>query len=108
MNFWECVALIVTVPSLSLGSIIHAIIWTKHRQKIAEMKLKNSGSLPVELKTELASMRSDIHQLRDTTMQYDLSFDTALQQMDRRLGNIEAKKSYVEAENPQEKVSSRY
>ena len=108
IGFGEALAIIVTVPTVMVGSIVHAIIWTRHRYKIEEIKSKTVSGLPQEIKSEFASLRADMHNLRDTTMQYDLSFDTALQQMDRRLGNIEASKHYSENETTKEKVSSRY
>jgi hypothetical protein len=38
---------------------------------------------------QLDAIRAEIQSLRDTTLQYDLSFDTNLQQMERRLNAME-------------------
>ena len=96
--------LIVTVPSLTVGSIIHAMIWNHYRRKHAEIKAKNGNGLSEEAKAEFAAIRAEIHTLRDTTLQYDLSFDTSLQQMERRLISIETQKRYGVEEPIREQV----
>ncbi|MCX6380092.1 MAG: hypothetical protein NT023_11560 [Armatimonadetes bacterium] len=44
-------------------------------------------------------MRDEIRSLRDTSMQYDISFDTALQNMDRRIGSVEQRVNQISGEN---------
>lgn len=96
--------LIVTVPSLTVGSIIHAMIWNHYRRKHAEILAKSGNGLNAEIKAEFAAIRAEIHTLRDTTLQYDLSFDTSLQQMERRLISIETQKRYGTEETIREQV----
>jgi hypothetical protein len=64
-------------------------IWTSHRRKMLELqlRLRNEGSS--SLQAEVEALRQEVRNLRDTTMQYDLSFDTALQRMEQRVEGIE-------------------
>jgi hypothetical protein len=90
MNFWEILTLmLVGVPLVGVSSIIPALIWTHHRRKMEELRIQNRRLLSEDIRTEFAALRSEIRELRDTSMQYDLSFDTALQQMERRMTHLE-------------------
>ena len=64
-------------------------IWTSHRRKVLELqlRLRNEGSSSVH--AEIEALQREVRALRDTTMQYDLSFDTALQRMEQRVEMIE-------------------
>src|SRR5579871_347263 len=70
-------------------SIPLSAIWTSHRRKILEMqmRLRNEGDAGVRASVE--ALREEVRALRDTTTQYDLSFDTALQRMERRVEGLE-------------------
>ena len=70
-------------------SIPLALIMTYHKRKMEEIRLKRMGMMTDEVKAEFAALRGEISALRDTTMQYDLSFDTNLQRMERRLEHLE-------------------
>lgn len=58
-------------------SIPLALIMTYHKRKMEEIRLKRMGMMTEEVKAEFAALRGEINALRDTTMQYDLSFDTS-------------------------------
>jgi hypothetical protein len=47
------------------------------------------GQEVTAVREELAALRTQVTELRDTTMQYDLSFDTALQRLERRVEQVE-------------------
>ena len=95
MAFWEILTLLtVGVPLVGISSIIPALIWTYHRRKMEELRLKGGRLMAEDIRTEFATLRSEIRDLRDTTMQYDLSFDTALQRLERRIAHIERGNSY--------------
>jgi len=83
---------IVTVP-LMLFSIPLLAIWTSHRRKMEEMRQMRQSSIGKEIQAEFAAVRKEIQSLRDTTMQYDLSFDTALQRMEARVAGLERRSS---------------
>ncbi len=70
-------------------SIPMAIIMTYHKRKMEEIRLKKMGMMTEEVKAEFAALRAEVQALRDTTMQYDLSFDTNLQRMERRIEHLE-------------------
>src|SRR5437762_2626724 len=64
-------------------------IWTDHQRKVLEMKLQLKNHGDTGLRGELEALRDEVRSLRDTSMQYDLSFDTALQRMEQRVEGIE-------------------
>ena len=70
-------------------SIPLALIMTYHKRKMEEIRLKRMGMMTEEVKAEFAALRGEINALRDTTMQYDLSFDTNLQRLERRMEHLE-------------------
>lgn len=100
MNFWQILTLLlVGVPLLGISSIVPMLIWTHHRRKMEELRMKGGRIVAEDIRTEFATIRAEIRDLRDTSMQYDLSFDTALQQMERRVNKIE-RTAYRETEAP--------
>lgn len=62
---------------------------TSHRRKILELKLRVSNQGDEGLRNTVDQLRSEVRSLRDTTMQYDMSFDTALQRIERRVDSLE-------------------
>ena len=81
-------ALIMSVP-------IVAIV-TGHMRAVAEMKLKfRKETAPAPECIE--AMRREIAELRDTTTRFDVSFDTALQRIEDRLTQVEARSSRSDA-----------
>ena len=79
---------IILVPLL-VFSIPLLAIWTHHRRKMEEMRAQRNAQYNEEIRAEFASVRAEIKSLRDTSMQYDLSFDTNLQHLERRLAQLE-------------------
>ena len=83
------VALLVGVPIVGIFSIPPFLIWTNHRRKMEELKIQRQRMISEDVRSEFAALRAEIRDLRDTTMQYDLSFDTALQHVEHRLSQLE-------------------
>jgi hypothetical protein len=52
-----------------------------------QLKLRGQGSDSVH--SEVEALRQEVRALRDTSTQYDLSFDAALQRMEHRVQGIE-------------------
>src|SRR5437899_1818953 len=77
------------VAIMSVFSIPLFALWTHHRRKMEELRMQGRRLVAEDIRTEFATVRAEIRDLRDTAMQYDLSFDTALQQMERRINRIE-------------------
>jgi hypothetical protein len=80
----------LAVVCLIFGIPIVAIL-THHHRKVLEMKLRLKQETDQSLRRELQSIRSQIEQLRDTTTQYDMSFDTALQRLEARVSHLETR-----------------
>ena len=64
-------------------------ITTTHRRKMLEMKLRMHTQGDDSLRATVDQLRSEVRSLRDTTTQYDMSFDTALQRIERRVDSLE-------------------
>lgn len=67
---------------------------SRSRVEIAQLRAgqQTSASNSQEigaLREEVRMLREELRTTRDTTSQYDLSFDTALQRMERRVEHIE-------------------
>ena len=80
---------IIMLPALLFFSIPLYMIHTYHQRKLEEIKQR--GKLAGEQKTveSIAELRRELIALRDTTTQYDISFDTALQRLDSRMNYAE-------------------
>ncbi len=73
-------------------------IWTHHRRKVLEMQLQLRNQGDGSVRTDLEAMRHELRSLRDTSTQYDLSFDAALQRMEHRVQQVERRVSAIQPE----------
>ena len=73
-------------------------IWTYHKRKLEEIKARNRLSISEETRVAIEALRQEFNGLRDTTTQYDMSFDTALHRLESRIGTMERRISSVEQE----------
>lgn len=64
-------------------------IWTEHREKMSRLYLESQTRRGEELLAQMKALRMEIQALRDTTTQFDLSFDTTLQQLTSRVEALE-------------------
>jgi hypothetical protein len=79
----------VMICFIIFGSIT-AIVSMKHRHKMEEMRiLRGEGGKNVA-GDDLRKLQEQIHELRDTTTRYDMSFDAALQRLEARVSHIES------------------
>jgi len=74
-------------------------MWTHHRRKMMEMQLRIKEPNEVSSKSEIEALRQEIRMVRDTSTQYDLSFDTALQRMEHRVEGIERRVAAIQSED---------
>lgn len=91
MDTPNLVALVLIFCGIPLGvlAIPLTLIVTYHRRKMEELRLQREHHLSEEVRAELAAVRAEIQQLRDTTMQYDLSQEAALERVEHRLNYLE-------------------
>ena len=83
-NFIGLVAIVMTF------GVPLTVIWTHHQRKMAELQLKlRQGGQDNTLRASVEALREEVRALKDTTMQYDLSFDTALQNIENRVQSME-------------------
>ena len=69
--------------------VVHAIL--RHKQRMRELDRGLSPVSDANLRLEVEKLRQELRQLRDTTSQYDISFDTALQNMERKYETMDRK-----------------
>lgn len=80
---------IVVIVAICIGGSVMSDFF-KHRSKIAQLHIESQNKRTDT--TGLASieaLRDEIRALRDTTTQYDMSFDSALQRMEQRVEHLE-------------------
>jgi hypothetical protein len=63
-----------------------------------KMQLQNQGD--ANLRASVEALQQEVRALRETSTQYDLSFDSALQRMESRMENVERRVQAVEANTP--------
>ena len=94
------------VPMMIFAIPIVAI-WTKHQRKMAEIQAMRGPQIDHNVQSELQALRNEVRSLRDTTMQYDLSFDTALQNMERKHEGLERKVQCLQRDSVSELINRR-
>ncbi len=82
---------------LAVFSIPVTAIWTAHKRQMLEMQMRMKQEGDVSVRAAVDELRAEVRSLKDTTMQYDLSFDTALQRMESRVEGMERRLTTVEA-----------
>jgi polyhydroxyalkanoate synthesis regulator phasin len=88
--------LIVTIIGIIFGVGALAII-TEHLQKMAQIRRSHATDESYDrVMQTLAQVQHELKQLRDTTSEYDLSFDTALQRIESRVSHIEQRVHQLE------------
>lgn len=87
------------IAILCVFGIPLSAIWTSHRRKVLELELQLRGQGDNGVRAEVEALRQEVRSLRDTSTQYDLSFDTALQRMERRVEGIERKVQSIQPDD---------
>jgi hypothetical protein len=72
-------------------------IWTYHKRKMMEIKMRQDVQIAEETRKAIAALRNEFKELRDTTSAYDVSLDNTLQRLERRIEHIEQRSGYAES-----------
>lgn len=81
--------IVIGIPVGFATFIVSSAMYMYHRRKMEELRQKEQRLIAADIQGEFDKLRGEIRDLRDVSMQYDLSFDTALQQMEHRLAHLE-------------------
>jgi hypothetical protein len=65
--------------------------FAKARERIAMMKMQAPQAPDQEIIRQLDALRQEIAQLRDTSTQFDLSHNNALERLEQRVSSLETK-----------------
>lgn len=84
------VAIALGVSGMVFGLPFYAL-WSHHKRKLEEIKARQRTSIDAETRAAIEALRAEMAALRDTTTQYDVSFDTALRRLESRISHIEQK-----------------
>jgi len=86
--------------------------YNKTRLEMARLKFDQRANAPTgnsrdieALRAELEATRQELRNLRDTSMQYDISFDTALGRMENRVAHVERRVGVTTSEIEVETVT---
>ena len=82
---------------LGVFGIPLSAIWLSHRRQMMEMKMKLNQGDDASVRAAIEALRAEMRTLRDTTMQYDISFDSALQRVESRVDQMERRIAPVES-----------
>ena len=82
-------ACIPIIGCLGVFGIPLAFFYFKHQVNMRNLDLQAMTNRPQANSAEIEALRQDLRSLRETAMQYDIAFDTALQNMDKRVGQLE-------------------
>jgi hypothetical protein len=96
MNFQE---MIVALAGMGfVFGIPLSLVWTYHRRKVLEIQLRLKQDADTSVRSSVDALREEMRNLRDTTMQYDISFDNALQRLEQRVDHLERSRQTTETE----------
>lgn len=84
------------------GGMVRKIIESMNRTRVemAQLRSQQQGSASSQelaaLRDDVSALRRELQQLRDTSTQYDISFDSALQRMESRVEFLERNRNQTD------------
>jgi hypothetical protein len=83
-------ALVFSVPLVA--------IWTEHRRKLLELKLRLNAERDARAPSgdEVRDLARQLSELRATATEYDISFDSALQRLESRMNLLDERLKRLE------------
>jgi hypothetical protein len=100
----EALTIICTMPIAGAVSIPLVAMYQHHKRKMAEFRIQEKRMIADDIRGEFEKLRTEIRELRDVSTQYDISFDSALQQVERRLAHLERPQYGATAETDQQNI----
>ena len=87
--------LFVVSMATILGGMVLSIplyaMWTYHKRKLEEIRARQRSTIDKMTMEAINGLRQEMAALRDTTTEYDMSFDTALKRLESRMDHVEGK-----------------
>lgn len=83
-------AMLLAIPFFAIG--------THHKRKLEEIRARQKVAITEETRAAIEALRQEFAALRDTTTEYDISFDTALHRLESRTVNLEQRMQGIEQE----------
>jgi hypothetical protein len=87
----------ILVP-LGFFAFVFAIARMKQQARIAELQMMRGQGVDGNVASEIRQLREQLHELRDTTTRYDMSFDSALQRLESRVSHLETQQRETSAQ----------
>jgi hypothetical protein len=81
------IVLMTAIVSLAVMTIVRMVF--KKDERVAEIQARARAGSDPALKEAIEGLKKEVAQLRDTTTQYDMSFDSALQRLETRMSHLE-------------------
>jgi hypothetical protein len=86
-NLAIALVLMTGITAVAIMTIVRMVF--KKDERLAEIRAREATGISPELRETLDSLRREVAQLRDTSTQYDVSFDAALQRLEGRVVHLE-------------------
>ena len=97
--------LALMIPILAVGGwIIPVTVKSvlKSQERRLELQLQAQQGRNDEVAAQIAALRREIAALRDTSTEFDMSLEHAVQRLEGRLGRLETKSAAQSAATPEE------
>jgi hypothetical protein len=77
------------ISSVGLFGVIGFGLWSRHERRMTELRLMHQNQGDANLRASVEALQQEMRALRETSTQYDQSFDAALQRMESRVEGLE-------------------
>jgi hypothetical protein len=88
----EQMALIIPIMVFAIPIVA---IWTKHQQKMAEIKAKIGQGNSTDVQAKLDALQRQIIDLKDQSSRFDLALDASQDRLEERIAFLEEKNAVV-------------
>jgi uncharacterized coiled-coil protein SlyX len=96
----------ILIPLVAVGGGIVKNILSSQEKRL-EMRLNAQQGQNEDVTRQIAALRAEVAALRETSTQYDLSFEHMVQRLEDRLGRIETKSAAQSATPSTEETPQR-